>query len=163
MQPKHKNLRKWHMFLLINGHALILSSGLSFIGIPGQNGYLLCARGRKAWLMQHVRVSSLPAYPLSSCSDIAFQTIDLAWIIAGPLCWLWLGGRNGQGVKVGQPFGVSVGCVCTVRADWTEHQHALNGDNNQSKTRIGSDQRKTTNLVVPDCKKGNFILTNRLF
>lgn len=110
----------------------------------GEHGYLLCARGRKPWLMQHLRVSNLPSHPLSSCSDIAFQTIDLAWIIAVLLCWLWMGWRKGQGVKVGQPFGVSIGCMCMVKADWAGYQVVLNGYNNQSKSRIWSDQRKTT-------------------
>lgn len=43
--------------------------------------------------------------------------------------------------------------MCTVKADWTEQQHVLNGNNNQSKTRIGSDQRKTTILSSPTVRK----------
>lgn len=94
-----KNLGK-HTFSLINGHVWILSGGLSFVAIFGAK-HLLCVRGKKTLTNAAFKgFKSLP-HLLPSCSDIAFQTIDLAWMIAVPLCWLWMSGRKGQGVKVG--------------------------------------------------------------
>lgn len=90
-------------------------------------------------------------HPLSSCSDITFCSIDLARIIAVPLCWLRMAERKGQGVKVGQPFWSFIWIHMQSQSLWGrgQNQFAPHGNNNQSKTidpdRVCSQQRgKTT-------------------
>lgn len=49
------------------------------------------------------RASNLHSHPLSSCSTISFQIIDFAAIISMVLGEPWMGGTEGQRLRVGHP------------------------------------------------------------